>query len=92
MRSLAGNNVMFKISDYYKMDMSWDDAVALMTGCGCGDLLKGLENMNTVWEDVVDDYMTEDDFYDQYIYEVNAFNIVYEGMAKLFEVKDVKNA
>lgn len=83
---------MFKISDYYKMDMSWDDAVALMTGCGCGDLLKGLENMNTVWEDVVDDYMTEDDFYDQYIYEVNAFNIVYEGMAKLFEVKDVKNA
>lgn len=83
---------MFKISDYYKMDMSWDDAVALMTGCGCGDLLKGLENMNTIWEDVVDDYMTEDDFYDQYIYEVNAFNIVYEGMAKLFEVKDVKNA
>ena len=84
--------MMFKISDYYKMDMSWDDAVALMTGCGCGDLLKGLENMNTIWEDVVDDYMTEDDFYDQYIYEVNAFNIVYEGMAKLFEVKDVKNA
>ena len=83
---------MFKISDYYKMDMSWDDAVALMTGCGCGDLLKGLENMNTIWGDVVDDYMTEDDFYDQYIYEVNAFNIVYEGMAKLFEVKDVKNA
>ena len=84
MRSLAGNNVMFKISDYYKMDMSWDDAVALMTGCGCGDLLKGLENMNIIWEDVLDDYMTEDDFYDQYIYEVNAFNIVYEGMSKLF--------
>jgi hypothetical protein len=75
---------MFKISDYYKMDMSWDDAVALITGCGCGDLLKGLENMNIIWEDVLDDYMTEDDFYDQYIYEVNAFNIVYEGMSKLF--------
>jgi hypothetical protein len=75
---------MFKISDYYKMDMSWDDAVALITGCGCGDLLKGLENMNIIWEDVLDDYMTVDDFYDQYIYEVNAFNIVYEGMSKLF--------
>lgn len=84
MRSLAGNDIMFKISDYYKMDMSWDDAVAFITGCGCGDLLKGLENMNIIWEDVLDDYMTEDDFYDQYIYEVNAFNIVYEGMSKLF--------
>lgn len=76
---------MFRFDDYYKMDMSWDDAVALMTGCGCGDLLKGMENMNTIWEDVVDGYMTEDDFYDQYIYEVNAFNVVYEGMSELFK-------
>ena len=79
---------MFRIPNYYKMDMSWDDAVALIKGCGCGDLLKGLENMYVCWEDVVDDYMTEDDFYDRYIYEVNAFNVVYEGMAELFTVKD----
>ena len=79
---------MFRISDYHKMDMSWDDSVALIKGCGCGDLLKGLENMNECWEDVVDGYMTEDEFYDHYIYEVNAFNVVYEGMAELFRVKD----
>ena len=79
---------MFRISNYHKMDMSWDDSVALIKGCGCGDLLKGLENMNECWEDVVDGYMTEDEFYDHYIYEVNAFNVVYEGMAELFTVKD----
>ena len=49
--------------------MSWDDSVALIKGCGCGDLLKGLENMNECWEDVVDGYMTEDEFYNHYIYE-----------------------
>ena len=80
---------MFKISDYYKMDMSWDDAVALMKNVGRGDLLKGLENIQQCWDDLVmSDDMDDDQFYSDYIYEVNAFNVVYEGMADLFRVKD----
>ena len=69
--------------------MSWDDAVALMKNVGRGDLLKGLENIQQCWDDLVmSDDMDDDQFYSDYIYEVNAFNIVYEGMAELFTVKD----
>jgi len=33
-------------------------------------------------------YEDDSDFYEHWIYEVNAFNIVFEGMGKLFgEVK-----
>ena len=80
---------MFRISNYHKMDMSWDDAVALMKNVGRGDLLKGLENIQQCWDDLVmSDDMDDDQFYSDYIYEVNAFNVVYEGMADLFRVKD----
>ena len=80
---------MFRISNYHKMDMSWDDAVALMKNVGRGDLLKGLENIQQCWDDLVmSDDMDDDQFYSDYIYEVNAFNVVYEGMADLFRVKN----
>ena len=80
---------MFRISNYHKMDMSWDAAVALIKNVGCGDLLKGLEYIQQCWDDLVmSDVMDDDQFYSDYIYEVNAFNVVYEGMADLFTVKD----
>ena len=80
---------MFRISNYHKMDMSCDDAVALMKNVGRGDLLKGLENIQQCWDDLVmSDDMDDDQFYSDYIYEVNAFNVVYEGMADLFRVKN----
>ena len=81
---------MFRISNHHKLEMSWDESVALIKGLGGhGDLLKGLEYVQQCWDDLVmSDVMDDDQFYSDYIYEVNAFNVVYEGMADLFTVKD----
>ena len=92
---------MFRIPAYFQMDMTWDDAVRTIKGRGNDNLLEGMEFMNKMWERHVNDqnafyagetdemiYGDDTDFYDHWMYEVNAFNVVYEGMGKLFgEVK-----
>ena len=85
---------MFRIPNYFQMNMTWDDAVRTIKGRGAGNLLAGMEEMNKIWDEhcaaqVIDlDGNCDTDFYDHWMYEVNAFNVVYEGMGKLFgEVK-----
>ena len=46
---------MFRIPNYFQMNMTWDDAVRTIKGRGDGDLLKGMEAMNRVWERHVND-------------------------------------
>lgn len=77
---------MFRIPNYFQMNMTWDDAVRTIKGRGNGDLLAGMEEMNKIWDEHCATYVEDDsDFYENWIYEVNAFNIVFEGMGKLFE-------
>ena len=77
---------MFRIPNYFQMNMTWDDAVRTMKGRGNGNLLDGMEAMNEAWNDHVNEMLDDDsDFYDHWMYEVNAFNVVYEGMSKLFK-------
>ena len=81
---------MFRIPNYFQMNMTWDEAVTIIKGRGKGNLLEGMEEMNDIWDryarDVDGDMYKDDDaFFEEWIYEVNAYNIVFEGMGKLFK-------
>ena len=76
---------MFRIPSFNQMEMTWDEAVAVIKGRGLGDLMKGMEEMNRIWEDHVKMALdTDDDFFDNWVYEVNAYNVVFAGFNKLF--------
>jgi len=76
---------MFRIPNYFQIDMTWDEAVRTIKGRGKGNLLDGMEAMNEAWNDHVNEMLDDDsDFYEHWMYEVNAFNIVFEGMGQLF--------
>jgi hypothetical protein len=76
---------MFRIPNYFQIDMTWDEAVRTIKGRGNGNLLDGMEAMNEAWNDHVNEMLDDDsDFYEHWMYEVNAYNIVFEGMSKLF--------
>ena len=76
---------MFRIPNYFQIDMTWDEAVRTIKGLGNGNLLDGMEAMNEAWNDHVNEMLDDDsDFYEHWMYEVNAFNIVFEGMGQLF--------
>lgn len=74
---------MFYIDDFNRDDnLSLEEAVKLLNGFRQGSLL---ENMEYVKKILVE-RMHEDEFCDDWCYEINAYNKVYEEMNKLFEV------
>ena len=88
---------MFRIPSFYEVEMSFDDAAKCIGNRAGGDLLKGMEMMNDLWDRYLDDqnafykgetdemmYGDDDDFYEHWGYECSAYNIVFEGMSKLF--------
>ena len=51
--------------------------------------MKGMEEMNRIWEDHVKMCLdTDDDFFDNWVYEVNAYNVVFAGFHELFHGKN----
>ena len=80
---------MFRIPNYNQMpEMTFEEAEKIITRLGVKSqtMLDGLEYMNDLWDkhcstaDPVDD----EDFFDNWIYEVNAFNVIYKRMQPLF--------
>lgn len=78
---------MFRIPSFYKFETTMQDAVQVMTSYGRGDLLEGMQAMNNVWEEHCSGsprFEEDDDFYEYYEAEVNAYNKVFETMKPLF--------
>lgn len=82
---------MFRIPSFYQFETTMQDAITTMTHYGRGDLLEGMQAMDRVWEEHCASYGTDNarfeddnDFYEWYEAEVNAYNKVFETMKPLF--------
>jgi hypothetical protein len=81
---------MFRIPNYYEENFDFDFACQIMKSHGRGDLLEGLKAMDRRWEEhcaaqrVDLDNNPDEEFYSNYCYEVNAYNVVVEKMRPLF--------
>ena len=76
---------MFRIPSFYKETVDFTTAWNTITNFGRGDALEGMNAMDRVWEEHCASGEEDDNFYDNYIYEVNAYNAVFKNMSKLFE-------
>ena len=76
---------MFRIPNFHKMEMTFEEAKGVLT---INDsLIEGMEHVDAMWEKHCSDdtiYEDDDDFYEHWVYEVNAYNKVYETMKPLF--------
>jgi len=82
-------NIMIRSVPSTGMDLA--AATAMVTRHGGGDLLVGLDRIASIWDDYCrngdDRYEWDDEFIDDYNYEFDAYNIVFENMSKLFARK-----
>jgi len=78
---------MFRIPSYNEMELTFDEAVSIIKSRANGDLLKGMQSMDQLWKDYISsDDQNDEEFFDNWQYEVNAYNKVFADMSKLFEV------
>ncbi len=68
--------------------MSFNAAMDMVKHKGRGDVLVGLDNIAAIWDDYArngdDRYECDSDFIETYIWEFDAYNIVFEGMSEFF--------
>ena len=76
--------MMFRIPSFYQENVTFDSAWNTIKNFGRGDALEGMEAMNRVWEEHCASEDFDDDFFDKYGYEANAFNVVFKNMKPLF--------
>jgi hypothetical protein len=75
---------MFRIPSFYKETVDFKTAWNTITNFGRGDALEGMNAMNRVWEEHCASGDEDDEFFENYEYEVNAYNAVFTNMGKLF--------
>lgn len=76
---------MFMIPEFCEVEMSFEEAWNMMSRLGDGDCLKGMKVMDRKWDwYCASDDQDDDWFFYHWGYEFSAYNIVYEGMSKLF--------
>ena len=76
---------MFRIPNFHKMEMTFEEAKGILTINN--SLIDGMEHVDAMWEKHCSDdtiYEDDDDFYEHWVYEVNAYNKVFETMKPLF--------
>ena len=75
---------MFRIPSFYKETVDFKTAWNTITNFGRGDALEGMNAMQRVWEEHCASGNDDDNFWENYEYEANAYNVVFENMGKLF--------
>jgi len=78
---------MFRIPSFYQNTVDFTSAWNTITNFGRGDALEGMNAMQRVWDEHAsgsERFEDDDDFYEWYEAEVNAYNVVFENMGKLF--------
>jgi hypothetical protein len=75
---------MFRIPSFYKDTVDFKTAWNTITNFGRGDTLEGMNAMDRVWEEHCASGEEDDTFFENYEYEVNAYNAVFSNMNKLF--------
>jgi len=82
---------MFRIPTFYQEDVTFECAKKLMSMHGRGDLLEGMEAMKRSWKEYCASclnpdarYECDEDWFDDYAAEANAFNKVFSTMQPLF--------
>ena len=75
---------MFRIPSFYKETVDFKTAWNTITNFGRGDALEGMNAMDRVWEEHCASGEEDDTFFENYEYEVNAYNAVFSNMNKLF--------
>lgn len=71
----------------YITPMSFDEAYSLITTWANNELLESMELLLDTYNDFMNedpDDMAEDDFYENYQYEISAYNKVFADMQPLF--------
>lgn len=77
---------MFNIPDFYQMDLSLDEAVRIMRGSK-NTVIEMMENLDAKWELHCSGhhfFADDDEFFQVWEYEVNAYNVIKEHMKPLF--------
>lgn len=79
---------MFNIPWQYQMNMDLDMAEAVLRGAKT-TVIDTMENVKSKWElhcSGHDFFIDDDEFFEFWQYEVNAYNVMYEAMKPLFAV------
>ena len=76
---------MIRIPAYYKTDLDFAEASRSIKVHFNGDLLEGMEAFRDRWIAHCENPNADDDkFFEDWGYEANAYNVVFEGFSKLF--------
>ena len=77
---------MFRIPSFYQMEMSYEEAVRIIRP-RAETLLDAMLTMDELWNrhcSGQSPYEDDDDFFATWESEVNAYNVIFAGMRKLF--------
>ena len=88
---------MFRIPNFHQQELEFSQAWEIMTQHGQGDCLEGMNAMNRAWDEYIASqdalfngevqvvaFEDDEEFFDYYGTECNAYNVVHEGMSQLF--------
>ena len=69
-------------------DYDFQEASGIITRRGRGDLLAGMQEIQSIWEEAQKNDQ-EEATQSGWRYEIKAYNVVFENMSKLFAPKEV---
>ena len=88
---------MFRIPNFHKNEVSFQEGWSIMKSHGQGDTLEGMNAMQRAWKEynasqdaffnkkvAVVAFENDDEFFEHYSNEVNAYNAVFSNMNQLF--------